>query len=77
MTKQDLIDLGFVIEELDDDPNVYYMVYPLGAGLDLITVECSDEVENDNWSVAIGDVDDLYYDTKEQVKKIIDAIQKR
>ncbi len=77
MTKQDLIDLGFVIEELDDDPNVYYMVYPLGGGLDLITVECSDEVENDNWSVAIGDVDDLYYDTKEQVKKIIDAIQKR
>jgi len=73
MTEKELKTLGFK-KEFTEEGNItdpYYYIYDL-YNVCLITIQCSDEITSDEWSVAFFDSLVRYkYSKYEQVKKII------
>lgn len=75
MTEQDLLNLGFKIQLLNEDFESHYLYYPLCDDMNLITLECSDEAKGDLWTVCFDNNAPFTYTTPEQVKNLINALE--
>jgi len=75
MKEVELIGLQFTKEFVEENSEVYYYSYESTMGLTLITIQCSDELSNDDWKVCIFAYENLHtYSTFAQVEALIDAL---
>ena len=79
MKEQDLVDLGFeridISAEESGDEAFYYYTYDFTKYFCLISRD-NDEAEKEGWSVEIFDYSDIRFYQKEDVKVLIDIINK-
>lgn len=79
MKEQDLIDLGFeridVSAEESGDEAFYYFTYDFTKHFSMISND-NDEAEKEGWCVEIFDYSDIRFFQKEDVKVLIDVINK-
>ena len=79
MKEQDLINLGFkrndVSAEESGDSPFYYYTYEITDELCLISSD-DGEAKKDGWSVHFFDYDDIWFYTPEDLKTLIDVIEK-
>jgi hypothetical protein len=70
MKEEDLIELGFTKEYGED---FYYYIYELGNSHCLIS---NDNKESDEWWVEFFEVDTIRFTTKEDLRTLINLINK-
>jgi hypothetical protein len=79
MKEQDLIDLGFerydVSAEDSGDVPFYYYTYDITDELCLISSD-DGEAKKDGWSVEMFDYDGIKFSNTEDLKTLIDVIEK-
>ena len=79
MKEQDLIDLGFkrydVPAEESGDKPYFYFTYNITDELCLISTD-SDEAERNGWSVEMFDYDGIKFSNTEDLKTLIDVIER-
>ena len=80
MTEQDLIELGFerndiTAEESGHQNDWYYYTYDFGKNLSLISCD-NEEAQIKGWYIEVFEVDTIRFYTAEDVKKLIDIINK-
>jgi hypothetical protein len=79
MKEQDLVDLGFertdVSAEESGDEAFYYYTYEFTQYFSLISSD-DEEAEKESWSVEIFDYSGIRFFQKEDVKALIDLINK-
>ena len=79
MKEQDLIDLGFkrydVSAEESGDIPFYYYTYEITNELCLISTD-DGEAKQDGWSVHFFDYDHIWFSNPEDLKTLIDVIEK-
>jgi hypothetical protein len=79
MKEQDLIDLGFkrtdISEEESGDIPFYYYTYEITNELCLISTD-DGEAKKDGWSVEMFDYDNIKFTNVEDLKILIDVIEK-
>jgi len=73
MTEQDLINMGFKQELIDDGD--YYYSFGIG-GLTLITNECKSETSNDVWSIDIFDNSTFQFTNSLDVLELINILER-
>ena len=76
MKEQDLIDLGFErVDECNEESACRYYVYDFTKYLSLIT--CTDDEGEDNrWHVEFFDDNDVRFYSKDDVKTLIELIER-
>ena len=79
MKEQDLVDLGFeridVSAEESGDEAFYYYTYDFTKHFSMISND-NDQAEKEGWFVEIFDYSDIRFHQKEDVKVLIDTINK-
>ena len=79
MEEQDLIDLGYkrkdIIEEESRDRAFFYFTYNITDELCLISID-SDEAKKNGWYVELFDYDDIEIRNLEDLKNLIDIIER-
>ena len=79
MKEQDLVDLGFeridVSAEESGDEAFYYYTYDFTKHFSMISND-NDQAEKEGWLVEIFDYSDIRFHQKEDVKVLIDLINK-
>lgn len=79
MKEQDLIDLGFekidVSAEESGDEAFYYYTYDITKDFSMIS-SANDEAEKEGWFVEIFDYSDIRFFRKEDLKVLINVINK-
>ena len=79
MKEQDLIDLGFnrydVSAEESGDKPFFYFTYNITDELCLISSD-NDEAERNGWYVELFDYDDIKFTSLEDLKTLIDVIER-
>lgn len=78
--EQDLIDLGFkrndvTAKESGQPRDWYYYDYDFKGGLSLISCD-NEEAKDECWYVDIFDYEDIRFENKEDLKQLIDLINK-
>ena len=79
MKEQDLIDLGFkrnnISAEVSGDKPFFYFTYSITDELCLISSD-NDEAERNGWYVELFDYDDIKFTSLEDLKTLIDVIER-
>lgn len=79
MTEREIIELGFLSEEIreHDEDDVYYYALDVVDGITFITTT-NDEIKDDEWYVEIFNTDPIirFYDSQE-VKGLINTLKNR
>ena len=80
MTEQDLIELKFnrndiTVEESGCQDDWYYYTYDFGNNLTLISCD-NEEAQTKGWYIEVFEVDTIRFYTAEDVKNLIDIINK-
>jgi hypothetical protein len=74
MNEQDLIDLGFELNQDEDNGNPYrYYTYDIDKYYCLIS---NDNIESDIWYVELFESDEIRFTNKEDLKLFIDLINR-
>ena len=74
MTEKQLELLGFT-RRVDEESGVYYFVYNVTKGLDLIT-SCNDELINHEWHVTVMQAPSLFFSEFGEMQALINQLEK-
>lgn len=79
MTEQDLLDLGFEKNLVDDEESgngydYYYYKLKLTESFSLESKD-SDEIENDIWTVSSFDIEELSFEKLDKLKNFIEVFK--
>lgn len=74
MTEKELQLLGFE-RRIDEESGIYYFVYKVTKGLDLIT-NCNDDLINNEWHVTILQAPSLFFNNFGEMQGLINQLNK-